>query len=87
MADRPPGAGRAGVSRAFVAREEEYKVMYGRVFNFNPGPAALPVPVLEQVRDELLNFSGTGMSATNGTSPVSGNQAHWVPRIVLLEAM
>ncbi|MCD6291225.1 MAG: 3-phosphoserine/phosphohydroxythreonine transaminase [Anaerolineae bacterium] len=36
--------------------------MYGRVFNFNPGPAALPVPVLEQVRDELLNFSGTGMS-------------------------
>jgi phosphoserine aminotransferase len=33
-----------------------------RVFNFNPGPATLPLPVLEQVRDELLNFAGTGMS-------------------------
>ena len=33
-----------------------------RVYNFNPGPAALPLPVLERVRDELLNFQGTGMS-------------------------
>ena len=34
----------------------------GRIFNFNAGPAALPVPVLEQVRDELLNYGGSGMS-------------------------
>lgn len=33
-----------------------------RVFNFNPGPAGLPLPVLEKMRDELLDYSGTGMS-------------------------
>ena len=33
-----------------------------RVFNFGPGPATLPVAVLEQARDELLDFHGTGMS-------------------------
>ncbi len=33
-----------------------------RVYNFNPGPAALPLPVLERVRDELLSFEGTGLS-------------------------
>ena len=33
-----------------------------RVHNFGPGPAALPLPVLERVRDELLDFRATGMS-------------------------
>jgi phosphoserine aminotransferase len=33
-----------------------------RVFNFNPGPAALPLEVLEQAQAELLDFKGTGMS-------------------------
>ena len=33
-----------------------------RVFNFNAGPGALPLPVLERVRDELLDYRGTGMS-------------------------
>src|SRR5918911_2172758 len=33
-----------------------------RVHNFNPGPAALPLPVLEQVQRDLLDFEGTGMS-------------------------
>jgi phosphoserine aminotransferase len=33
-----------------------------RVFNFNPGPAALPLPVLERVRQELLDYHGAGMS-------------------------
>ena len=32
-----------------------------RVFNFSAGPAVLPLPVLEQVRDELLEWQG-GMS-------------------------
>ncbi len=36
--------------------------MEGRVYNFNPGPAALPLPVLKRVQGELLNFHGTGMS-------------------------
>ena len=33
-----------------------------RVFNFNPGPANLPLSVLEQARDEMLDYKGTGMS-------------------------
>ena len=33
-----------------------------RVFNFSPGPAVLPRPVLEQARDEMLDWHGSGMS-------------------------
>ena len=33
-----------------------------RIFNFTAGPGALPLPVLERVRDELLDYRGTGMS-------------------------
>jgi phosphoserine aminotransferase len=33
-----------------------------RVFNFSAGPAVLPVEVLEQVREELLDWHGSGMS-------------------------
>ena len=33
-----------------------------RVFNFSAGPAALPLEVLEQARDELVNWHGSGMS-------------------------
>ena len=36
--------------------------MTKRVFNFNPGPAVLPLEVLEQAQAELLDFKGTGMS-------------------------
>ncbi|MFQ5936576.1 MAG: 3-phosphoserine/phosphohydroxythreonine transaminase [Acidiferrobacterales bacterium] len=35
-----------------------------RVFNFGAGPAVLPEEVLTQVRDELINLHGTGMSVT-----------------------
>ncbi|HAO23051.1 MAG TPA: 3-phosphoserine/phosphohydroxythreonine transaminase [Desulfobacteraceae bacterium] len=35
-----------------------------RIYNFNAGPAALPLPVLEQIRDSFLNFAGSGMSIT-----------------------
>lgn len=35
---------------------------YDRIFNFSAGPGSLPVPVLEQIRDELLNWRGKGMS-------------------------
>ena len=35
-----------------------------RVYNFNAGPAALPLPVLEEIKDSFLNFSGSGMSIT-----------------------
>jgi phosphoserine aminotransferase len=33
-----------------------------RVFNFNPGPAALPLEVLQEAQQEMLDFRGTGMS-------------------------
>jgi len=33
-----------------------------RVYNFNPGPATLPLPALERARDELLEYQGSGMS-------------------------
>ncbi|MDY0148783.1 MAG: 3-phosphoserine/phosphohydroxythreonine transaminase [Kiritimatiellia bacterium] len=33
-----------------------------RVFNFNPGPAALPLEVLESAQRDLTDFNGTGMS-------------------------
>ena len=35
-----------------------------RIYNFNAGPAALPLIVLEEIRDNFLNFNGTGMSIT-----------------------
>jgi phosphoserine aminotransferase len=33
-----------------------------RVYNFNPGPATLPLPVLDNARQEMLNYQETGMS-------------------------
>lgn len=38
--------------------------MYDRIHNFNAGPAALPLPVLEEIKDSFLNFQGSGMSIT-----------------------
>ena len=35
---------------------------YERSFNFSAGPAMMPEPVLEEIRDELLNYRGAGMS-------------------------
>lgn len=33
-----------------------------RAYNFNAGPAALPLEVLKEAQEHLLNFNGTGMS-------------------------
>lgn len=33
-----------------------------RVYNFNAGPAALPLPVLEKAQAEMLDLAGSGMS-------------------------
>jgi phosphoserine aminotransferase len=35
-----------------------------RICNFNAGPAALPLPVLEQIKEEFLDYQGSGMSIT-----------------------
>ena len=34
---------------------------YNRSFNFSAGPAMMPEPVLEEIRDEMMNYRGTGM--------------------------
>ncbi len=36
--------------------------MQKRIYNFNPGPAVLPLEVLQEAQAELLNFKNTGMS-------------------------
>ncbi|MEA3558585.1 MAG: 3-phosphoserine/phosphohydroxythreonine transaminase [Candidatus Thermoplasmatota archaeon] len=36
--------------------------MTKRVYNFYPGPATLPLPILEKAQEEFLDFAGTGMS-------------------------
>ncbi len=36
--------------------------MAQRIYNFNAGPATLPLPVLQEIRDELIDFHGSGMS-------------------------
>ncbi len=35
-----------------------------RIHNFNAGPSALPLPVLEEIQSDFLNFRNTGMSVT-----------------------
>ena len=40
----------------------EHGDVVDRVWNFSPGPGALPLPVLEHVRDELLEYPGAGAS-------------------------
>lgn len=47
------------ISGGMTARPENAA---GRVHNFNAGPAVLPVPVLEQVQADMLNWRGSGMS-------------------------
>jgi len=36
--------------------------MSQRIYNFNAGPAALPLAVLEEIQQEMLDFHGSGMS-------------------------
>jgi len=43
---------------------EEKQEMGKRIYNFNPGPAALPLPVLEEIQGEFLDYRGSGMSIT-----------------------
>ena len=37
-------------------------MMGNRVYNFNAGPSAMPLPVLEEIQKEFLDFNHTGMS-------------------------
>ena len=46
--------------------------MRERVYNFNPGPAALPLHVLNEIKENFLNFRESGMSIieTSHRSPL-----------------
>lgn len=48
-----------------------------RVYNFNPGPAALPLPVLEQIQAELLDYRGSGMSVMEVS-----HRSNWFEEII-----
>src|SRR5688572_1634187 len=49
-------------SRKLTQFELIKDAMLQRIFNFSSGPAALPVPVLQRAREEMLSFRGSGMS-------------------------
>ena len=59
-ADKFPlkGSTRSGFHFLFIT----FKAGLKRAYNFSGGPATLPLAVLEKVRDELLDYRGTGMS-------------------------
>jgi phosphoserine aminotransferase len=42
-----------------VFKEDE---IVGRIYNFSAGPAMLPIEVLQEAADEMLDYKGTGMS-------------------------
>lgn len=41
--------------------QEDTNMKYDRVYNFSAGPAMMPEPVLEEIRDEMMNYRGSGM--------------------------
>lgn len=45
-------------------RLEETHMKENRIYNFNAGPAALPLSVLEEIKESFLNYQGSGMSIT-----------------------
>ena len=51
---------------SILSREESSIVTVSttskRALNFNAGPAALPLPVLERIREEITDYRGSGMS-------------------------
>ncbi len=55
--------GRSAVKEAVAAAQAAAAAKKGeRVYNFNPGPAVLPVPVLEEAQRHLVALPGVGMS-------------------------
>jgi phosphoserine aminotransferase len=47
---------------ACAAAARRWQSAAGRPYNFSPGPATLPEPVLRQAAEEMLSWNGTGMS-------------------------
>ena len=40
--------------------------MTNRIYNFNPGPAALPISVLEEIQASFLDFQGSDQCRRRG---------------------
>jgi len=65
-----PNFSAPSLSRAPIKREDYFNLSSitvtqhrsHRVSNFNAGPGALPLSVLERIREELLDWRGSGMS-------------------------
>ena len=54
-------ASRAECDKVPLGREPERNIMK-RVINFAAGPAAMPLPVLQEIEKDLVNYKGTGLS-------------------------
>jgi phosphoserine aminotransferase len=48
-----------------------------RIYNFNAGPAALPISVLEEIQESFLNFKGSGMSITE-----ISHRSNWFDEVI-----
>ena len=59
--------------------------MTKRVYNFSPGPAVLPLPVLEQIQSEMISLPGVGALDNLGI-PESGDGVSDVLQEVKWEA-
>jgi phosphoserine aminotransferase len=46
----------------FIQTLRQEDLMSQQVYNFGAGPAMLPVPVMERIREEFLDFQGMGVS-------------------------
>ena len=55
--------------------------MTDRIYNFSAGPAVLPLPVLEQAKDEILSLQDIGMSVME----VSHRSKHFAPILASAE--
>ena len=49
--------------------------MGNRAYNFNAGPAALPLEVLQRAQEEFVDFKGIGMSIMEISHRSSGIRA------------
>ena len=73
-------------------------MQYNRTYNFSAGPATMPEPVLEEIRDEMMNYRGSGMCVMEMShrspvyqqiideaeqDPVVVGDVHQVPQVLL----
>src|SRR5262250_2644623 len=59
---QPGTAEQSPLERTFIVSSSSTATAIHRVHNFNAGPSALPLSVLQRIREELLDWRGSGMS-------------------------